>query len=52
MKRLAFAGICVLGLTAAMATGIERKDKTKKAKAQKEQCCMKTENCCKQKCCR
>jgi hypothetical protein len=51
MKRLIFAGLCALSLTAAMAAGVEKKSKTKKAMAPKEQCCEKKPNCCPVKCC-
>ncbi|MFX1705681.1 hypothetical protein PV783_17065 [Chitinophaga sp. CC14] len=52
MKRLVFASLCALSLTAAMAGGVEKKAKTKKPAAQKEQCCEKKSNCCpNQHCC-
>jgi hypothetical protein len=52
MKRLVFASLCALSLTAAMAGGVEKKAKAKKATAPKEQCCEKKSNCCpNQQCC-
>lgn len=51
MKRLLFASLCVLSLTAAVAAGVTQKEKTKKVPAQKEQCCEKKDNCCCGKCC-
>lgn len=51
MKRFIFAGLCALSLTAAVAAGIEKKEKAKKAPAQKEQCCDKKGDCCPGKCC-
>lgn len=51
MKRLAFVSLCALSLTAAVAAGVTKKEKARKAPAQKEQCCEKKDNCYSGKCC-
>ncbi len=51
MKRLVFASLCALSLTAAMAAGIDRKPKKQKPAATKEQCCKQQSNCCQGQCC-
>ncbi|WP_188315932.1 hypothetical protein [Chitinophaga agrisoli] len=51
MKQLVLAGLCIIGLTAAMAAGVDRKAKKQKAAVQKEQCCKKQTNCCGGQCC-